>query len=118
MRWCRSSKTIAHLIILTILHRGRDEFFYVLEGEVQLRIGNERQTAGAGTFAFIPRETNHGFHNASSESATLLVMHHPAGFECFFEEMQQFAARNGDGEERTALAARFDMIPAPASTEA
>ena len=70
-------------------HRGRDEFFYVLEGEVVLRIGDERHTAGAGTFAFIPRETIHGFHNASSENATILVVHHPAGFERFLEEMQQ-----------------------------
>src|SRR3954469_25258850 len=58
-------------------HRGRDEFFYVLEGEIVLRISDERRTAGAGTFVFIPRETIHGFHNASSESATLLVVHHP-----------------------------------------
>ena len=99
-------------------HRSRDEFFYVLEGELVLRIGNERRTAGAGTFAFIPRETIHGFHNASSESATLLVMHHPAGFERFLEEMQQLAARHGGKEERAALAARFDMIPVPESTEA
>ena len=42
----------------------RREFFYVLEGEVVLRIGDERHTAGAGTFAFVPRETFHGFHNA------------------------------------------------------
>jgi len=98
-------------------HRGRDEFFYVLEGEVALRIGDERYTAGAGTFAFIPRETIHGFHNASSESATILVMHHPAGFERFLDEMQQLAARHGGIEERAALAARFDMIPVPASTD-
>ena len=97
-------------------HRGRDEFFYVLEGELVLRVGNESHSAGAGTLAFIPRETIHGFHNASSESATLLVMHHPAGFERFFEEMQQLVARNGGKEERTALATRFDMIPVP-STE-
>ena len=98
-------------------HRGRDEFFYVLEGELMLRVGDQTHTAGAGTFSFIPRDTIHGFHNASSESATLLVMHHPAGFERFFEEMQQLAARHGGREERAALAARFDMIPAPASTE-
>jgi len=98
-------------------HRGRDEFFYILEGEVVLRIGDARHTAGAGTFAFIPRETIHGFHNASSESATLLVMHHPAGFERFLEEMEQLSARRGGKEERAALAARFDMIPVPASTE-
>jgi quercetin dioxygenase-like cupin family protein len=94
-------------------HRGRDELFYILEGEVVLRIGDARHTAGAGTFAFIPRETIHGFHNASSESATLLVMHHPAGFERFLEEMQELVARNGGKEERAALAARFDMIAAP-----
>ncbi|HEV2356658.1 MAG TPA: cupin domain-containing protein [bacterium] len=98
-------------------HRGRDEFFYVLEGEVVLRIGDERHTAGAGTFAFVPRETVHGFHNASSDSATLLVMHHPAGFERYFEEMQQLIARHGGREERAALAARFDMVPVPAPTE-
>ena len=49
---------------------GRDEFFYVLEGEV-VRIDDERHTARAGTFAFVPRETIHGFHNASSDSATI-----------------------------------------------
>ena len=98
-------------------HRGRDEFFYVLEGELVLHIGEERHTAGAGTFAFVPRETIHGFHNASSESATLLVMHHPAGFERYFEAMLQLAARHGGREERAALDARFDMIPAPASTK-
>jgi len=94
-------------------HRGRDEFFYVLEGEVVLRVGKETHTARAGTFAFVPRETIHGFHNASSEPAKLLVMHHPAGFERFLEEMQQLLVRNGTREERVALAARFDMIPAP-----
>jgi len=93
-------------------HRERDELFYVLEGEIVLRIGDETHTARAGTFAFVPRETVHGFHNASSDSATLLVVHHPAGFEQFLEEMQTLAAGNGSKEERAALAARFDMIPA------
>ena len=99
-------------------HRGRDEFFYVLEGELVLRIGDEQHTGRAGTFAFIPRETIHGFHNASAESATILVMHHPAGFERFLEEMQQLAARGAGKDERAALAARFDMIPAPGPTKA
>ena len=94
-------------------HRGRDEFFYVFEGELVLRIGDERRTAPTGTFAFIPRGTIHGFHNESREEAALLVMHHPSGFEQFLEEMQALAARHGSKEERADLAARFDMIPAP-----
>ena len=99
-------------------HRERDEFFYVLEGEVVLRIGDERHTARAGTFAFVPRDTIHGFHNSSTASATLLVMHHPAGFEQFLEEMQKLAARQGSREDRVALAACFDMIAVPGIAEA
>jgi mannose-6-phosphate isomerase-like protein (cupin superfamily) len=98
-------------------HRGRDEFFYVLEGELVLRIGDELHTARAGTFAFVPRETVHGFHNASDAPATLLVMHHPAGFERFFDEMKLLMARQGGAEERAALAARFDMFTVPAAGE-
>ncbi len=94
-------------------HRGRDEFFYVLTGEVILRIGDESQTAPAGTFAFVPRGTVHGFHNASHDAATLLVMHHTGGFEQFLEAMRELSSRNGSKEERAALADRFDMIPVP-----
>src|SRR5262249_41904765 len=50
-------------------HHGRDEFFYILEGELVLRIGDEQHAAPAGTFAFIPRETVHGFHNPSPAPA-------------------------------------------------
>jgi len=99
-------------------HRGRDEVFYVLEGELVLRIGDEQHLARAGTFAFVPRNTVHGFHNASAAAAALLVMHHPAGFEQFLEGMQELAARHGSKEERDALASRFDMIPVPAMAKA
>jgi quercetin dioxygenase-like cupin family protein len=98
-------------------HRERDEFFYVLEGEVVLRIGDESHTAESGTFVFVPRDTIHGFHNAGPSAATLLVMHHPAGFERYLEEAQQLAARQGAGEEWAALTARFDLIPVPSSPE-
>ena len=94
-------------------HRARDEFFYVLRGELVLRIGDEHQTAPAGTFAFIPRGTVHGFRNAGTEDAALLVMHHPAGFEQFLEAMRELAARKGTPEERARLAARYDMFPVP-----
>jgi quercetin dioxygenase-like cupin family protein len=98
-------------------HRERDEFFYVLDGELVLRIGDETRTARSGTFAFVPRGTIHGFHNASQASATMLVVHHPAGFEQFLAEVQSLASRRGTPAERAELAARFDMIPVPAAAE-
>jgi mannose-6-phosphate isomerase-like protein (cupin superfamily) len=73
-------------------HHARDEVFYVLEGEVALRSGNESHTAQAGTFAFVPRDTIHGFHNASGTDATLLVVHHPAGFEQFRRSLRHATA--------------------------
>jgi hypothetical protein len=66
-----------------------------------------RYTARAGTFAFVPRDTIHGFHNAGKDNAILLVVHHPSGFEPFLEGMQQLAARQGSQKERAALAAHF-----------
>ena len=98
-------------------HRERDEFFYVLEGEVVLRLGGESHVAAAGAFAFVPRETIHGFRNAGSSPATLLVMHHPAGFEHYMEEAQRIASRHGSSEDWAALAARFDLVPVPPDPE-
>jgi uncharacterized cupin superfamily protein len=94
------------------LHHARDEFFHVLEGELVLRLGDETHRAPAGTFAFVPRGTVHGFRNDTQAPARLLVMHHPAGFERFFDEMSELVARGGSAEERAALAARYDMTPA------
>ena len=75
-------------------HVGRDELFYVLEGELVLRIGDAQSVAPAGTFAFVPRGTVHGFRNESAAGARLLVVHHPSGFERYFDEMQNLMAAN------------------------
>jgi mannose-6-phosphate isomerase-like protein (cupin superfamily) len=93
-------------------HRARDEFFFVLEGELELRLGEESQVVRAGTFAFVPRGTVHGFRNPGAETAALLVVHHPAGFERYFEELRGLLERGGSREDRVALAERFDMFSA------
>jgi quercetin dioxygenase-like cupin family protein len=99
-------------------HRGRDEFFYILDGELVLQIDDATHTVGAGTFVFVPRGVVHGFHNASAASARLLVMHHPAGFERYFEAMQELATSGASREERAALAARYDVVPRTAPARA
>src|SRR5262245_26299261 len=49
-------------------HRARDEFFYVLEGQMVLRLGDESHLVGTGVFAFVPRGTVHGFRNDGTET--------------------------------------------------
>jgi quercetin dioxygenase-like cupin family protein len=68
------------------IHRNEDETFYVLEGEVTFRLGDDTVVAGAGDFVNIPRDTVHCFRNDGSEPARIVLTFTPAGIEKFFEE--------------------------------
>ncbi len=68
------------------IHRNEDETFYVLEGSVDFRLGDERVTAGRGDFVNVPRGSVHNFHNAGDKLARLILTFTPAGIEHFFEE--------------------------------
>jgi quercetin dioxygenase-like cupin family protein len=65
------------------VHSLEDEAFYVLDGEVSLHLGDEVLRAAAGTFAWGPRGLPHAFR-VESETARMLVLGTPAGFERFF----------------------------------
>jgi quercetin dioxygenase-like cupin family protein len=60
------------------VHAGEDEMFYVLAGELSVFCGQDRWTASAGTFVFVPRDHGHGFTVTSEESARALVVTGPA----------------------------------------
>ena len=73
-------------------HSREDEIWYVLEGEIEFIIGDERRTAGGGTFAYIPRDTPHTFF-IKSETARWFGVGTPAGLdEWFFETGQPAGA--------------------------
>jgi quercetin dioxygenase-like cupin family protein len=68
------------------IHRNEDETFYVLEGEMEFRLGDDTITAGAGDFVNVPRGTVHNFHNAAGADARMILTFTPAGMERFFRE--------------------------------
>src|SRR5947209_5124544 len=49
------------------------ESFYVLEGEIWFRIGDEETTLGPGGFAFVPPRTAHSFANHTDAPARMLA---------------------------------------------
>src|SRR5580765_2289348 len=51
------------------VHSREEEGFYILEGEITLRIGDERIVVRAGTFANMPIGTPHSFKNESRQPA-------------------------------------------------
>jgi quercetin dioxygenase-like cupin family protein len=67
------------------IHRGEDEFFMVLSGEVRVRHGEEVIEAVAGSLVYGPRGVAHAFHVDSAE-ARLLLFFGPVGVEGFFRE--------------------------------
>ena len=68
------------------LHRDHEEAFYVLDGELTVRIGMRTITAPAGSFVVVPRGEVHQPSNRGTQPTTVLLIFSPAGMDRFFEE--------------------------------
>lgn len=73
------------------VHRHHTDLFYVLEGELTVRLGDHERVLGPGETAWLPRGIAHTFRIDSPE-ARLLEISTPAGFEQFHVELGEPAA--------------------------
>ena len=87
------------------IHSTEEEAFYVLEGELNVLVGERTVTATAGAFVLVPRGTVHTFSKAGTASAKTLTIISPAGFEKFFEEI----AGPPDLKKIIALAPKYNL---------
>jgi quercetin dioxygenase-like cupin family protein len=62
-----------------------EETFYILEGELEIQIGNRYETIGSGAVSHIPADTVHAF-KVVSPVAIMLVIIAPAVAEAFYRE--------------------------------
>jgi quercetin dioxygenase-like cupin family protein len=77
------------------IHTREDEFFFVLDGTFEIRVGGELHTLGAGGYAYVPRGTVHNFRNIAETASRILVGFTPAGIEGFFRESGRPATDDG-----------------------
>jgi quercetin dioxygenase-like cupin family protein len=77
------------------IHTREDEFWYVLDGTFEIRIGDEVHALGPGGFAFAPRGTIHTFRNTADGPSRVLVGFTPSGMEGFFRESGRPAVDDG-----------------------
>jgi quercetin dioxygenase-like cupin family protein len=68
------------------VHYQEDEAFYVLEGELTFKCGDETARATAGSFVFLPRGIPHGFVVESDTPVRMLTLLVPGGGERIFVE--------------------------------
>ena len=66
-------------------HKFEEESFYILQGEIEFHVGDEKCKAVAGDFIVLPKNVPHHF-NLITETAKALLLITPAGFEVFFQE--------------------------------
>ena len=77
------------------IHTREDEFWYVLEGTFEIRLGDELHVLGPGGFAYAPRGTVHNFRNTADTPSRVLVGFTPGGMEGFFRESGRPATDDG-----------------------
>jgi quercetin dioxygenase-like cupin family protein len=69
------------------VHRVQEETFYVLEGECEWTVGDQRIRAVIGTYLFLPPGVRHNIANVSDRPARVLMTVSPPGHEHYFEEL-------------------------------
>ena len=69
------------------VHSRENEGFYILEGKITFRIGEEKVVATAGMFANMPVGVPHSFKNEGETTARMLLTVAPAGLEGMFFEI-------------------------------
>jgi quercetin dioxygenase-like cupin family protein len=69
-------------------HQHRDdEVFYVLEGDLAVRCGEQSWRTGPGDLVFLPREVPHGFTVSTDGPARTLLILAPGGFDELVHEL-------------------------------
>ena len=68
------------------VHHREDESFFVLEGDLTVRCGDDTFSARPGSFVFCPRDVPH-LLTLHSEQVRALTLVTPGGLESFFVEL-------------------------------
>jgi mannose-6-phosphate isomerase-like protein (cupin superfamily) len=86
------------------LHHEQDEWFYVVEGEYLIEVGDERYEPGPGDSLLAPRKVAHVWAHVGEGTGRLIAALQPAGqIEAFFDEL----ARLGSSPKREELRRAF-----------
>jgi uncharacterized RmlC-like cupin family protein len=88
---------------------GEDEAWYVLEGELRFRLGDDVANAPAGSLVFVPRGTPHCFRNVAPRAARIIVMFTPSGMERFLDRFAALPVGPVDPDAFASIGAEVGM---------
>jgi mannose-6-phosphate isomerase-like protein (cupin superfamily) len=70
------------------VHSYEDEIVYVVQGTIQIRLGNDKLEASAGGVAHLPKWIPHALYNPLKVPLRILALAIPGGMEQFFDELE------------------------------
>ena len=86
------------------VHYDQDEWWYILEGEFLVKIGDQTYNAKPGDFVFGPRKVPHTFAKVGSGMGRLIIGFQPAGkMEAYFKKINDGVAVNMSEAERDQM---------------
>ncbi len=90
-------------------HREQEEWFYVIEGEYVIEVGDERYELRPGDSVLAPRKVPHVWAHVGEGTGRLLIVFQPAGrMEDFFSGLAQLGS-NPQREELQKLFSAHGM---------
>lgn len=93
-------------------HRWLHDMFYVLDGVLSVRLGEETRELGPGTFVCVPPGVVHTFSNRTEEPVRFLNFNTPAGWEGYMRELAAAAKEESLTPEVIGrIASRYDFEP-------
>lgn len=92
------------------VHERLHDMFYVLEGTLTMRLGEDTVEAGAGSFACIPPGVVHTFRNESDGPVRFLNFNTPGGWENYMRDLEAALSEGTPSpEEMGRIASRYDF---------
>lgn len=85
------------------IHEDADECVYVLEGTLEMGLGEERVSGAPGSVMLAPRGTLHSLVNVGPGPARFIVVLAAPGFEGYWREMADLRARSSTPPDRDVV---------------
>jgi quercetin dioxygenase-like cupin family protein len=95
------------------VHAAEDESWYLIEGDLEFRLGEETRVAPEGSFVFVPRGVPHAFRNPGERPARILVMFSPSGMERFFDGFAALEAPDPEAFGQIGSEVGMDVVGPP-----
>ncbi|NIR49144.1 cupin domain-containing protein [candidate division KSB1 bacterium] len=92
------------------VHDNEDELVYVVEGEIEVTLGDQSMKATKGVMALLPRGIPHGYTNVGDTPSRVLDVILPGKFDNYFVKMHNlYLEDDGDSEKADELAREYGI---------